>query len=382
MNVVIAPIVALLLSLLVCASACGDAGKTAPQRGEVGAERDAKAGADGELAADAKVGTNAKVGADGKSGSVADAVADTKAVAGAKAGADAKAPTEATADPDAKAVDPKAPAKPGVDPSALYWASTSETVVRSTIDLIDLPDGEMIMALAEAHEHPDGINATLPKTAKLPAGFAVGDEWVVATTVGERRGKAVAFGATGGASEVQFVVVIDAAGTGLAARASAWTGPIPTLRAPKVIDLAKDERGKELFRRLEPAIVAATDPSALAALKGKRLVAEHLTVVEGRFPNGSTYLVSLTRPVADEEEFDSDHVAGLLLADATGRIEAIAVPGMTFDSYEVHYLVDLEGDGIDEVVYDSSYYEGSYRVLITWDAAGKPVQRTLGGDGA
>jgi hypothetical protein len=46
------------------------------------------------------------------------------------------------------------------------------------------------------------------------------------------------------------------------------------------------------------------------------------------------------------------------------------------------YLVDLEGDGQDEVVYDSSYYEGSYSLVMTWDAAGKAVQRTLSGDGA
>jgi hypothetical protein len=376
MHVVVAPPVVSLLVLSVCISACGDAGKTAPQRGEVGAERDTKADGAGKLATDVKADADAKGGADGKSGSVADVVADAKAGAGAKAG------TDATAGADAKAiVDPKPPTKPGVDPSALYWANVDAISGRSTIDHIDLPDRERIMALAVAHEDPDGVRERLPATAKLPAGFAVGDEWVVATAAGERRGKAVAFGAVAGASEARFIVVIDVAGTGLAARASAWTGPIPTLREPKLIDLVKDEAGKELLRRLAPAIVAAAKPDVQTALEGKPIAAEHLKVVEGRFPNGFTHLVSLTRPVAEEEEFDDDHVGGLLLADATGRIEAIVGPGMTWESCEVQSLVDLEGDAIDEVVYDSNYFEGSYRLVMTWDAAGKPVQRTLDGDG-
>ena len=44
--------------------------------------------------------------------------------------------------------------------------------------------------------------------------------------------------------------------------------------------------------------------------------------------------------------------------------------------------MDLEGDGVDEVILDDTYYEGGYTVLMTWTAAGKAETRTLTGDGA
>jgi hypothetical protein len=361
MKLVVAPSIVLSLSLLVHASACTDAGKAPPQPGEAKTDADAKAGAD------------AKTGADAKAGSVAEVVADAKV-------ADAKAGPDATADADAKAVaDPDAKAKAGVELSALYWAEAVEG--KSSIDLIDLGEGEEVMALAEAHEHPDGISATLPATAELPAGFAVGDEWVVATATGERHGKAVAFGAMGGASEVHFIVVLDTAAEGLAARAGAWKGPIPTLRDAKPVVMTKGS-GKALLGSIEAGILAAADPDAKAALSRKPIAAKHLTAVEGRFPGGFTHLVAMARPLAPENDIGSEHVAALLLVDATGRVEAIDAPHLSIDRAEVAHLVDLEGDGVDEVIYDSSYYEGSYRLLLTWDAAGKAVRRTLGGDGA
>lgn len=393
MKLVVVPPTMLSLSLLVCASACDD-GKVPPT---VEAARDGKGGAEAKTgeaksgeakageakaaevkaaeakAADAKAG-EAKAGeakaAEAKAGSVAQVIAD------AKAGA------EATADADAKPTEPTPPTKPGVDPSALYWASPSgPDPGRTTIDVIGMPDGEAIMKLADAHGQPDGITAAFPPSATLPSGFAMGDEWVVATTTGEVRSKAAAFGAYGGASETHFIVVLDAAATGLAAKAGAWSGPIPSMRQAKPIDTAKGP-GKALFESIKVGMAAAAEPAAKKALARKPIAAKHASVIEGRFPNGFTHLVALVRPLAKAEEIGSEHVAGLFLADATGRVEAIFAPAMTINHHDFLYLVDLEGDGVDEVVYDDSYYEGSYTVLMTWDAAGKAVPRTLTGDGA
>lgn len=397
MKLVVVPPAMLSLSLLVCASACDD-GKTPPpgeaaREGKAGDAKtgDAKGGeakaGEGKGGGDAKGGSVAKAGdtqgGDAKAGEAkaGDAKAgEAKAGSVAQVIADAKAGAEVTA--DATPTAPTPPTKPGVDPSALSWASpSSQDPGRTTIDIISLPDGEAIMKLAEAHEYPDGITAAFPPSAKLPAGFAVGDAWVVATTTGEVRGKATAFGAYGGAGENHFIVVLDAAATGLAAKAGAWSGPIPSLREAKPIDTAKGP-GKALFERIKAGMAAAAEPAAKSALARKPIAAKHVSVIEGRFPNGFTHLVALTRPLAKAEEIGSEHVAGLLLADATGRVEAIVAPAMTINHDDFRYLVDLEGDGVDEVVYDDSYYEGSYIVLMTWDAAGKAVQHTLTGDGA
>lgn len=373
MKLVVAPSVASLLSLLVCAPACADS-KAPSQRGEVGA------GADAKVIADAKAGADAKASPAAKAGSIADVVADAKA-------ADAKATDPKAV--DAKATDPKpdpvieptAPAKPGVAVSALHWASAREEGGRTTIDITDVKDPEALMKLADEHGQPDGISATFPATAKLPPGFATGDEWVVATTTGEKRGKAIGYGAYGGASEAHFIVVLDALATGLTAKASDWSGPIPSLREVEPIDVATGP-GKALLGRIKAPMTKAAEPAAKAALKGKPITAEHVSVIEGRFPNGFTHLVALTRPLAPAEEIGAEHVGGLLLADATGRVEAIVSPTMTINRDTFLFLVDLEGDGIDEVIYDDSYYEGSYTLLLTWTAAGKAEHRSLTGDGA
>ncbi len=118
------------------------------------------------------------------------------------------------------------------------------------------------------------------------------------------------------------------------------------------------------------------------ALARKPLAAKHVEAIEGRFPGGFTHLVTFTRPLAPPEEIGMEHVAGMFLADATGRVEVVFPPALTINSDEFLYLVDLEGDGVDEVIYDDTYYEGGYRMLITWTAAGKAEQRTLTGDGA
>lgn len=383
MKIVVAPSLASLLLLLVCSPACDDA-KSPPQR----ADAKASADADAKVGAEVKAGADAKAGADGKVDAKVAAKVDAKAGAEAKAGsiagvvADAKAADAKAADPKPDPViEPAAPVKPGVAVSALHWASASGEGGRTTIDITDVKDLEGLMKLADEHGQPDGIGATFPATAKLPPGFATGDEWVIATTTGEKRGKAVGYGAYGGASEAHFIVVLDTPATGLTAKASDWVGPIPSLRETRPIDMATGP-GKALFGRIKAPMAKAAEPAARAALGRKPIKAEHVSVIEGRFPNGFTHLVALTRPLAPAEEIGSDHVGGLLLADATGRVEAIVPPTMTINSDSFLFLVDLEGDGIDEVIYDDSYYEGSYTLLLTWTAAGKAEHRSLTGDGA
>ncbi|MCA9708471.1 MAG: hypothetical protein KDK70_21655 [Myxococcales bacterium] len=309
---------------------------------------------------------------------------DAKAEDATAAGTAQRDGDGAAAGPDsgAGAVEAGALAGEAVDATTLYWADAGNG--RATIDMIDVagpaegPDP--VMTLADAHDHPNGVDAVLPAGVTLPPGFAVGDPWIVMTTEGERRGKAVAFGAMGGASESHFVVALDVEASGLAVRARDWSRPVPRLREAKALELAHGP-GKALWKAIRPGVLAAAKGKAKGVLERGRLSAEHVTVVEGSFHGGFTHLVALLlQPKPDA--IGDDHVAGLLLADATGRVEAVFPPDMTIDAYEVRYLVDLEGDGQDEVVWKSSYYEGSYSMFMAWDAAGVMKNRTLTGDGA
>jgi hypothetical protein len=369
-----------LLSLLVVLTACGDP-TTTPQA-EV-KPADVEAGADAK--ATGAGAPDVKAGADAKAPDIAAPEAQPAEV---KTIADATAPdaTAPEATPPAPAVEPAVAADAKPPPGAVtpgegfYWAEVAKGASRTAIDVIDT-SGEEVAALEQASEGGDGIERALSATAKLPAGFAIGDPWAVATTAGAKRGKAVAFGAYTGASEAHFIVVIDTVADGLAARPGTWPGKVPKLIKARQVDTASGP-GQQLVEAIMAPIVAASEPAARRALGRKPLEAKHLTVFEGRFPGGFTHLVALVRPLARKDDVTANHVGGLLLADATGKVESVVRPKLTIDSEEVLYLLDLEGDGIDEVIYDSSYYEGSFRKLLSWDAARKPVLRTLGGDGA
>ncbi len=353
-----------LLSLLLSLSACGERAGAPPPPPE------AKT-ADAKPIADAKAPEVEPV--------------DVKPIADVRpldvTAADAT-PPEADADP-AVAIAGSAPPAAGTAGAGLYWAEVARDAPRTLIDVNDA-SGEALTKLVAESETAERIENTLPSNAELPPGFAVGDPWAVATTTGAKHGKAVAFNAYGGSMEHHFIVMIDTIADGLAARSGTWPGPVPTLSAARRVDTSNSP-GLELVERITAPIVATAKPSARRALGRKPMASKHLAVIEGRFPRGFTYLVALVRPLVREQDFGNDatrHVGGLLLADATGKVEAIIPPELTIDITEVLYLVDLEGDGIDEVVYDSTYYEGGYRMLMTWDAAGKPVLHTLGGDGA
>lgn len=364
-------VAASLLSLLLSLSACGDrAGAPPPQVNDVKGVTVARA-------------TDARTGADAKAPEVKPA--DARHIA------DARAPNVTAADatpPEADAeltVAVVALAPPGVGTAGagFYWAEVEKGGARTSIDVNDA-SGKELAKLVAASEKAGGIEITLASAARLPPGFAVGDRWAVATTAGAKHGKTVAFKAHGGASEHHFIILIDTVADGLAARSGNWPGPIPTLNTARRVDTSNGP-GLELVERIKAPIVATAEPAARRALGRKPMATKHLTVFEGRFPRGFTHLVALVRPFAREQDVGTDathHVGGLLLADATGKVEAVIPTKMTIDSAEVLYLVDLEGDGIDEVIYDLTYYEGGYRMLLTWDAAGKPVLRTLGGDGA
>ncbi|MCH9679940.1 MAG: hypothetical protein K0V04_00785 [Deltaproteobacteria bacterium] len=367
-------------------SSCGGAGSIStgvtPKTGASEANVAARVG-DSKPAGDARAGGDAKTVADDESRDVPGGV-DAKTAGDTKADDDGKRDT-ARAN-DAKAGSPKTGR---VALSDLYWATGGQQG-HAVIDMIDVfdPDNEdndPVWALAEAHGHPYGIDEHLPEDATLPVGFAKGDAWTVATVEGTSvTGKAVRFGATGGASETHFTVVLDVDASGLVARSGDWKGPVPTLRKAEPVDTTKGA-GKALVAAIGPGLAAAAKGRARRIMRrpGFTLGADSIVVVEGRFPRGFTHMVVVMheQPGGDEDP-SIEHISGMLLADGTGRIEPIAAPEWTIDGYRMLYLVDLDGDAQDELVYESFYYEGSYTLVMRWDEAGAPERRVLEGDGA
>jgi hypothetical protein len=108
-----------------------------------------------------------------------------------------------------------------------------------------------------------------------------------------------------------------------------------------------------------------------------------VTVVAGRFPQPHAYVVSVcaTPPRTDEGD-DLSTLSALLLADGQGNISAsLDDVGVRLDAFTLRHLVDVDGDGVDEVHYGSQYYEGGYEHVVVWDG-NTPAVLTIAGDGA
>ncbi|NJL33207.1 MAG: hypothetical protein HC893_04310 [Chloroflexaceae bacterium] len=56
-------------------------------------------------------------------------------------------------------------------------------------------------------------------------------------------------------------------------------------------------------------------------------------------------------------------------------------PDERLDHFEIDYLIDVDADGVDEVLVSSAYYEGRYDNLLEWQD-GSWTMSTLAGDGA
>lgn len=277
-------------------------------------------------------------------------------------------------------------ARPPMRLDALYWARPY--AARTTIDIIDLlpalpgraPDDDPVMFLAERYSYPDGVDAALPADAPLPTGFALAEPWIIATAAGEQRGSAVAFGASAGASESHFIVVLDGPPVeGVAARADDWGGPAPTLRPATPQSL--EGPGARWIELLTPRLHEAASARDRRVLSRRALRPDELAVVAGRFPRGFTHVAALARPLAKDDP-TAGYIAGLLLTDKTGRVEIVDAPAERLSRRDIEHLVDLEGDDIDELVVREHYYEGSYHLALAWGAPGEPRWRRLTGDGA
>jgi hypothetical protein len=74
----------------------------------------------------------------------------------------------------------------------------------------------------------------------------------------------------------------------------------------------------------------------------------------------------------------SGHFGSMTLVSTEGALIELLGDG---NCYNPIYLADLDQDGMDDILFDHYYHEGSYSELIRW-VDGKPVRERLTGDGA
>lgn len=250
------------------------------------------------------------------------------------------------------------------------------------VDIVELPKGVDVTAMnrrLDALEPGGEYVFKRPRDPALPAGYAIGDPWTLITRDGAepRTASGYAASVSEASSTLHFTFRLGPA----AAKAEAGSHALALrghhsrplkLQVPPAEALPAGLLGR-VVKELTPHFESELR-DALPAIKFK---AGDLKLYPGRFPGGRSHVGFLAALPGDDE--DRPAASGVVFTYPDGRVEFFAVAGV-LGVVELLGIVDLDGDGVDEVAYDDSYHEGWYIELLHW-TDGRPVHHTLTGDG-
>lgn len=221
----------------------------------------------------------------------------------------------------------------------------------------------------------------------LPAGLAVGDPWTIVTPKGAEHHTAEGFKALvmGGSGTLHLYVSLGAAPARHKSPAIALRGHLPlgtTLAVPE--PLAKSEVTKGMRGRIDKALARPVarelkeETEELRTLvKAIPIRATDVKAYPGRFPGGRTHVVFVQTGPASADTGIA--ISGVLTLEADESVEFVHLASV-WGSVSLLGLLDVDGDGIDEVFFEDRYHEGWSLEMIQWDGE-KPRRRTLTGDG-
>lgn len=137
-------------------------------------------------------------------------------------------------------------------------------------------------------------------------------------------------------------------------------------------------------RRADAALLASargwvgTDPV------GARLKASHVTSMPIGGPKGAGRLVAVSVRLdvenPDEEDYPG-HWSGLVVEGAGGERHAVMEPKRRLHEVQVVGLADLDGDGIDAIVFHTDDVHSGYTYLAVWDGKAYRSLRLTGSGG-
>lgn len=119
------------------------------------------------------------------------------------------------------------------------------------------------------------------------------------------------------------------------------------------------------------------------ALTSSRIGPTALHFVGGAFPQKARWLVWIDEPVGARDQQDFEHfVYAALVGDDGKEVFVFQEPIVSAETWwRPLYLVDFDGDGVDELIGQPYYYEGLSVALYRW-RGGKYEAFTMTGDGA
>lgn len=233
----------------------------------------------------------------------------------------------------------------------------------------------------EASDEPPNPFATKAGKALIPAGFAVGDPWTLITPKGAEHRTAKGFHAMimEGSGQLHFYVRLGKApkGIGELEPAVALRGHLPVttkLEVPKPVSAI--DLGPDVLDRLVSTLVKELEPEAREILKAGPVKQSEVKLYPGRFPGGRTHAAFV---MVNENSETNPPISAFLFTKADGSVEVAVIPDV-LGTVELVGLLDVDGDGYDEIFYEDGYHEGWYAVMMQWEGE-KPARRVLTGDG-
>lgn len=233
---------------------------------------------------------------------------------------------------------------------------------------------------SDAEKEPPNILETKAGKALIPAGFAVGDPWTLVTPKGAEHRTAKGFRAVlmAGSDTLHFYVRLGKAPEGTDKPAVALRGHLPTetkLAVPKSVEPIA--LGPDVLDAIVSAYAKASEePVVRTIMKERPIQQADVSLVPGRFPGNRTHAAFL---LADVDGDDDPPLSAFLFVRSDGSAEKFVIPDV-LGTVELLGLLDVDGDGRDEVFYEDGYHEGWYLMMLQWDGD-TPRARTLTGDG-
>lgn len=147
----------------------------------------------------------------------------------------------------------------------------------------------------------------------------------------------------------------------------------------QVVRDAKPPKGEQEDE--EATARQAKDIKALdKLLKGDKWL-EHVKIIEGSFKKGYAKAISFALPRG--QEADDGHISGIFFVDKAGEVaHTLFAPYGSWEGLTLHKSLDVDGDGEDELLYESFYYEGAHTYLLKLGEDGVYKSQLISGDGA
>jgi hypothetical protein len=216
----------------------------------------------------------------------------------------------------------------------------------------------------------------------LPRGWKVGDAWTLVTRSGVIRRDVARYGIEQGAGEIHVRVE-------LARAKSRSRTPALAIRGTDVPDdLVFDKPaprdatalGDDGIERVRSTVVSAMRNRDMKKLfERARIDAKHVQIYDARLPAPLKSVVFLDAPSRAWGE--PARASAMLFLAEDGTLRHFSTPDVEGGTMKARAILDVDGNGVDEIFYEDAYYEGAYEMLV-WFDGDEPKERTLTGDGA